>query len=886
MKSKRKSSVNAERMTTHEEVIQMQKAADKKKPPFYWNMPWNVVREINKLGYTFTWKNIASVYISMLGLIGVLCFAFKLHLPYVIVCLIAGIVVSPKFIMNRYKNKYEMTRFNDVNTYIEQMLYAFANSNRVLTALKDVSVLFKECAMREVIDNAIDMIQQPNANNEADVEELALNLIAERYPNQYIRQMHRFVLKVERVGGDFDNAIKLLIQNRVNWQARTDYIIAEEKKKLQEILISCCCGIGLVIVMLYMLLTSDVSIFSDNTVQMFNVFIIIISLLIYQKADSRLALSLVKSRDERSEEVCQKDYDKFINYDKKKGFIQSLKFSIAPFAIAIIYAITTVMKTGTMSFGNFAILGIIVGIALLMEFQAELGHKIQKKRMQSEIMSAFPEWMLEMSLLLQSDNVQVSIFKSEETVQPMLKPELHRMINDIKEHPSEPEPFLNFCYIFDLPSVMTSMQMLYSLSIGSGGEPQAQIRNIVERNNRDMDQTERAKCQNRLASMTLLFFLPVLTASIVLMVDMMIFLTIFMGTMNVGRFTEGDGVEVSDQSMDAERTNKPDALDGMDETGFTTKDGKKVYYDANDKLYVIEDGEVILYDESLDYDGKFYDFEDNSYHVSDFVGEKGFMGMHDTGFYDKNANKIYYDNHGKTFIIDGRKPVIYANSVMYDKNAKEYQMADFMGIDGFRGVTHSGFYDENGNPIYYDKNGDLFIIDNYNHTIDYDKSLFYDVNGVQFEVADFIGTDGFKGMNYTGLKDQYGHDIYYDNNGNTFTIDDYNRTIIYDKSIGYDTNGHEVDLSGIKNAFNGLDKPDAFAFNGTDTYRGVNKFIGVDNPNSLDKFNGVAPFEGIPGFNGVSYFGGVNSQEEVDNIHDVINDGSDIIDDALDNIGQ
>ena len=558
---KKKPAAQAVKETTHEKVKKAQHRRDTKKPPFYWSMPWNVIKEINRMGYRYTWKNILFVYMAAFAVVIALGLGFKLSMGLVLVDMFFACLIAPKFIMNSYTNKNEAARFMDVNTYIEKMLYAFANSHKVLTTLQDVSVLYQDGPMREVIESAIETIQNPSEDLEDDVEEIALNIIAERYPNQYVRQLHRFMLKVEHIGGTFDAAIELLIQNRVNWQARMDYVVRSEKKKRNEILGSCACAVGLCLAMLYML-PSDAAIFDKAAVQISNAVLIVFSIFIYEKADHKLALNLVDSKEERTLKECRKDYKKFVSYDKRKGFIQSIKFSLPPLLIGVVllamnlvnynhdtavynaaaaqYAQTPTKELAEIiadkpSMGIKMFVGplVLLALALFMEFQAELGHNTQKTRLRGEIQSAFPEWMLELSLLLQSDNVQVSIFKSLDTVRPIMQPELEKMIAAIEEHPADSEPFLDFCKPFELPNITTSMQMLYSLSIGSGGDAQKQIKNIVERNNRDMDAAERNRCDNMLAGMQTLFFAPVLAASVIMMIDMTMFLTVFMSSLNM-----------------------------------------------------------------------------------------------------------------------------------------------------------------------------------------------------------------------------------------------------------------------------------------------------------------------------------------------------------------
>ena len=82
-----------------------------------------------------------------------------------------------------------------------------------------------------------------------------------------------------------------------------------------------------------------------------------------------------------------------------------------------------------------------------------------------------------------------------------------------------------------MPEITTSMQMLYSLSVGSGGDPNEQIANIVHRNNMVLDRAEALANDNSLASFNVLFLLPVLVGGFVMLVDMTLFMILFMGTM-------------------------------------------------------------------------------------------------------------------------------------------------------------------------------------------------------------------------------------------------------------------------------------------------------------------------------------------------------------------
>jgi hypothetical protein len=75
--------------------------------------------------------------------------------------------------------------------------------------------------------------------------------------------------------------------------------------------------------------------------------------------------------------------------------------------------------------------------------------------------------------------------------------------------------------------------MLYSLSIGSGGDADEQIPNIVKRNNTILDRAEELQNNASLMGLYALFLLPTLLGGIVLMVDMTMFLLAFMSNLGI-----------------------------------------------------------------------------------------------------------------------------------------------------------------------------------------------------------------------------------------------------------------------------------------------------------------------------------------------------------------
>jgi len=511
-------------MSTVVQAAPAKAGTGKKHGALYYAMPWNLRREINILGYGFSVRRIALIYAAIIAVMVGVGLAFKLTLPWMAPLVIAGLWFAPTLVRNNYKNKFELQRFSDVNVYIEQSLYAFKNSQKILTTLEDVKILFADGAMREAIDAAIDVITDPTAaGHHENAEAKALGIIEARYPNDYVRSLHRFMLKVESIGGTFDSSIGLLLENRSMWENRVYKLQDRRKQKRSQILGSVIASLSLCLLMLY-ILPAEVDISHMLPVQIANVVMIVVFVRIYLAADTKLSSDLLRSQTYSDDEKLLRDYNRFVNYDAHREMRKSLVWALFPLAI---------LAVGVFLVHNTWV--IVAGVVLLplMLFQHALGHKLLEKRLKREIGWAFPQWLMELALLLQSDNVQVAIFKTIATAPAVLRPELVLLRDKLQADPASSEPFLNFFSLFHMPEVTTSMQMLYSLSVGSGGDPDEQISNIVKRNNIILDRAEDMRNDDSMSSLYTLFLLPVLLGGMVLMVDMTMFLMSFISNIGI-----------------------------------------------------------------------------------------------------------------------------------------------------------------------------------------------------------------------------------------------------------------------------------------------------------------------------------------------------------------
>ena len=109
-------------------------------------------------------KYLLAVY---LGEFRICLYFFQLQIFFsVIVMAAASIFVPTVFLMN-YKNLYEEKKFEDLTAYMEQLLYSFKRRAKILTALEDTKLLFRqgESRLYNGIEYEIEHIQSQSEGN-------------------------------------------------------------------------------------------------------------------------------------------------------------------------------------------------------------------------------------------------------------------------------------------------------------------------------------------------------------------------------------------------------------------------------------------------------------------------------------------------------------------------------------------------------------------------------------------------------------------------------------------------------------------------------------------------------------------------------------------------
>lgn len=484
--------------------------------------PGNLQKKIDGYGYSFSMGKY-SIFLTAAVAAAIGCgLLFSLRWYLMVLIVFANIIALPFLILDGYKQMYEHKQFLDVSDYMDQMLYSFRLNQKILLSLKDTRTLFREGRMYTVIGEAISYIEHGRYRKELYKE--ALEIIERAYPAKRLCAVHEYLRTVESNGGACGEGIDLLLQDKAVWADNVILLQEDKKAARMRVIFSILVTIMLAIIfhMVYRSMPERYTIVYHPITQVVTTLYLILNIGIFSKANRQISKSWIVQEEENEEKISGY-YRMIYEYDEKREAKKSFIFAGA--------AIGTAILIWLLGHPIGASLLAVMGVLLLN--QHKMGYRIAYDKVVREINRVFPGWLMEMALLLQGNNVQVSIEKTIGHAPAVLREELQRLSDHLKRTPDAIEPYLEFLQIFELSAVLSSMKMLYAISESGNGDAQSQIRILVQRNSKMMDKAEKLSNEKSLAGINGIFYLPQVTVSFQTVVNMVVFMLMFLGQMKL-----------------------------------------------------------------------------------------------------------------------------------------------------------------------------------------------------------------------------------------------------------------------------------------------------------------------------------------------------------------
>ncbi len=373
-----------------------------------------------------------------------------------------------------------LLHLNETALYLDMILLAFAKSGKIDEAVREAKEVAGEGPLKEILQKACNHLEL--TYDESEITKYALEMIEDSYECKRVKQVHEFMMHVEYYGGEYETSLDLLLEDKRRWEQRVRHAIEDRRKEIREVTFSVLASL-LICGLMVRLPVMNVNISRHILSQIFSVLVLVLDAIIYLRAKKYLICDWCTLGEVRGSGNSLKLLRSYRRCAQAKG----VKYS-------------------------------------WLKIKGKLLHRLLEK----EIRLCFLQWLIDLVLLMQSENVQVAIEKSATKADLVLLDDINLLREKLLIDPESSEPYYLFLQDFKLAEIPTAMGLIYSVSMGNCANGRARLLQLVGSNYELYASAEQARLKNLSGGLYLLFLAPVFTATVKLLVDMVLFLSMFM----------------------------------------------------------------------------------------------------------------------------------------------------------------------------------------------------------------------------------------------------------------------------------------------------------------------------------------------------------------------
>lgn len=472
---------------------------NKKKENFIYS-PMRMTESLKEMGESYTRKTMVLSYVALLFVALILGLLFELKPVYLILVGIVYLLFVPHILYNRKKQSYELRRFNDINAYMSQMAQSFTGTGNILNSLTETADTFPSGRMHDTLKSAISIL-----NEETDVDkaiEKAFCSIEEKYNCEKLKNLHEFLWMAQKRGGNCETEFAILEKTRIAWENA----ISKYRNDAVGVRNACSILYGLMLLICIIVMhafPNDLSIIGMGFIQVVNAIMLALLVVFFVMLDTRINGSLLRNPQFMSLETAETYFKTMQGTSSPK---ERQKYKIYPMITAVVVIFMFAMHPSPVI---AAIGSVLVLLAASME---KIVIAVTLSALKSEIQKAFPKWLFDIMLRIQTESVDSAILSSAKSAPPVLQAELNRICHMIRRKPGDPDAYMSFLADFNILQIETAMRKLYSLSVGTGGNGDV-MKTIIETNMDFLTEAEKKSIEMKSDTSTLYQFLPIMVTS-------------------------------------------------------------------------------------------------------------------------------------------------------------------------------------------------------------------------------------------------------------------------------------------------------------------------------------------------------------------------------------
>lgn len=478
----------------------------------------SIIKDVYGYGYDFSIKRYVISIIAVI--ITVLAVGRIYGLKWWGILIVSAFIlcVFPMLIRKRYENNHRMKRFSEVDIYLHQMSYSFMRNPKIYAALSDTYDI-AQGHLKNVVKEALDELEYGMSDN---IYENALSIIEEEYNCSRIRTLHKFLSGIEKKGGRYKNALRVLSEDFDKWVEsiyQYEYEIKNIKRDTTVGIIISIVLAGLTIIMGFMLNTynnSGKTIIDDGLYQVSSTIFLVLCVIFYAYTSTHYGKDILddSNRDKQSEY-----YYKLVFNTSIRSIIEKIIPLILVLVVALIF--TFIQKIYFVA----AYIALTIIVLLINPF---IRKKTAQKKLVNYLRSSFSDWLREVALNLENKPLIAAIEDTYEECPYIIKNSLDDFIRNIECDATDIKPYYEFLSEYGQMDIMATVRTLYSISELDEKGVDETINSLIQRNNEIINKQAKTEYKDKISILKFMEYIPVFFMALKLAIDMMIIITIYL----------------------------------------------------------------------------------------------------------------------------------------------------------------------------------------------------------------------------------------------------------------------------------------------------------------------------------------------------------------------
>lgn len=446
------------------------------------------------------------------------CMLYRINYILSVLVMFIAVLMVPGLVRGYFRERYDASRFSDVDIYLHQISYSFMRTPKINLALQDVYEI-SSGSLKQCIGRALEELQYGMGDR---VYNDALKIIEEEYNCARIRSLHKFIISVEEKGGRYSGAMDVLLEDFDRW-VNNVYKYQEEIRKIKrDISIGIVISMGLA--MLTTVMCNMLNMFSDNAVritdsmayQCMSVVFVMMCMIFFTYTRKHYKFDwLGKNRT-----------DKQIMYDYRSVFKSDI-LKITMKLIPLWFILIVIMAVLIISGKKMPAICVLV-VAIVLVVTPFVQKRSAARRIKNDLYLGFTEWLRDLAVNLENKPLLSAVEDTYECCPVIMKEPLEKFIFDIESNPSDVMPYYGFLKEFQVTDIQAAVRMLYSIGELEHDSMTATINNIVRRNYELSDKAEITRYMDSTSMMRFSEYIPTFFVAFKMAVDMLLVVTMYL----------------------------------------------------------------------------------------------------------------------------------------------------------------------------------------------------------------------------------------------------------------------------------------------------------------------------------------------------------------------